>query len=185
MNKISLAGAALVLATAAGNASAANSLNTGAMGLNAGFTNAASISGSGGAPADFMINGRYFIGKDMAVMAGVGLSINDSGAPANSKSTDVGFMAGIRKYIKTDDFAPFVGGKFQYLSTRQGTNDVTDFSFGVEAGAEYFLAKQFSLEGSVGFGYASSESKPAAGGTTTKATALGSRSYNVGANFYF
>jgi len=185
MNKISLAGAALVLAVAAGNASAANSLNTGAMGLNVGFTNTSSISGSGGTPADFMINGRYFIGKDMAIMAGIGLSINDSGAPANSKSTDVGFMAGIRKYIKTDDFAPFVGGKFQYLSTRQGGNDVTDFSFGVEAGAEYFLAKQFSLEGSVGFGYASSEAQPAGGGATTKATAFGTRSYNVGANFYF
>lgn len=189
MNKISLAGAALVLAMAAGNASAANSLNTGSMGLNVGFTNASSISGSGGTPADFMINGRYFIGKDMAVMAGVGLSINDSGAPANSKSTDVGFMAGIRKYMKTDDLAPFVGARFQYLSTRQTVGatpfDVTDFSMGVEGGAEYFLGKQFSLEGSVGFGYASSESQPAAGGTTTKATAFGTRSYNVGANFYF
>jgi len=185
MKNFSLAGATLVLAMTAGNASAANSLNTGAMGLNVGFTNASSISGSGGTPADFMINGRYFIGKDMAVMAGVGLSINDSGAPANSKSTDVGFMAGIRKYIKTDDFAPFVGGKFQYLSTRQAGFDVTDFSFGVEGGAEYFLGKQFSVEGSVGFGYASSESQPAAGGPTTKATALGTRSYNVGANFYF
>ena len=184
MNKNSLAGAALVLAMAAGNASAANSLNTGAMGLNVGFTNTTAMGGLG-TPADFMINGRYFIGKDMAVMAGVGLSINDSGTAANSKSTDVGFMAGIRKYVKTDDLAPFVGGRFQYLSTRQFNNDVTDFSFGVEAGAEYFLGKQFSLEGSVGFGYASSESQPAAGGPTVKATALGSRSYNVGANFYF
>lgn len=184
MNKISLASAALVLAMAAGNASAANSLNAGSMGLNVGFTNTTAMGGSS-TPADFMINGRYFIGKDMAVMAGVGLSINDSGAPANSKSTDVGFMAGIRKYIKTDDLAPFVGGRFQYLSTRQAGFDVTDFSFGAEAGAEYFLGKQFSLEGSVGFGYSSSESKPAAGGTTTKATALGTRTYNVGANFYF
>jgi hypothetical protein len=184
MNKISLAGAAMVMALAAGNAFAANSLNTGAMGLSVGFTNSTAIGGSG-TPSDFMINGRYFIGKDMALIAGIGLSINDSGAAANAKNTDVGFMAGIRKYLKTDDFAPFLGARFQYLSTRQGGNDVTDFAMGVEGGAEYFFAKQFSLEGSVGFGYASSESQPAGGGATTKATAFGTRSYNVGANFYF
>lgn len=184
MKKITLAGATLVLAMAAGSAYAANSLSAGSMGLNVGFTNTAAMGGSG-TPADFMINGRYFIAKDMAVMAGVGLSINDSGQAANSRSTDVGFMAGIRKYMKTDDLAPFLGGRFQYLSTRQGVNDVTDFSFGVEAGAEYFLGKQFSVEGSVGFGYASSESKSAAGGATSKATVLGTRTYNVGANFYF
>ena len=184
MNKISLAVAASVLALAAGNASAANSLNTGTMGLNVGFSDATSL-GNIGTPASFMINGRYFTGKDVAVMAGIGLSINDSGAANNAKNTDVGFMVGIRKYMKTEDFAPFVGGRFQYMSTRQGGNDLTDLYFGVEAGAEYFLAKQFSLEGSVGFGYASRESQPAGGGATTKATALGSRSYNVGANFYF
>ena len=182
MNKISLAVAASVLALAAGNASAANSLNTGTMGLNVGFSDATSL-GNIGTPASFMINGRYFTGKDVAVMAGIGLSINDSGAANNAKNTDVGFMVGIRKYMKTEDFAPFVGGRFQYMSTRQGGNDLTDLYFGIEAGAEYFLAKQFSLEGSVGFGYASSEIQNAGG--TTKATALGSRSYNVGANFYF
>lgn len=123
--------------------------------------------------------------KDTAVLAGIGLSINDSGSGTNPKNTDVGFMAGIRKYLKPDDLAPFVGARFQYLSTRQGGNDITDFYMGVEGGAEYFLAKQFSLEGSVGLGYSSSESQAAAGGPTTKATALGSRSYNVGANFYF
>jgi hypothetical protein len=188
MNRISLAGATLVLAIAAGNASAANSLATGAMGLNVGFTNATALSGSS-TPAAFMINGRYFIAKDTAVMAGVGLSINDSGVSPNSKSTDVGFMAGIRKYLKTEDLAPFVGARFQYLSTQQGVgggaNDVTDFALEAEAGAEYFFAKQFSLEGSVGFGYSSSESQPSGGGATTKATSLGTTSYNVAANFYF
>jgi hypothetical protein len=184
MNRISLAGATLVLAMAAGNASAANSLATGTMGLNVGFSNATSLGGSG-TPAQFMVNGRYFIGKDLAVEAGVGLSIADNGQPANSKYTDVGFMAGVRKYLKSEDLAPFVGARFQYLSTRQNANDVTDVYIGAEAGAEYFLAKQFSLEGSVGFGYGSSESKPVAGGTSVKATALGTMSYNVGANFYF
>ncbi len=122
-------------------------------------------------------------------MAGVGLSINDSGAAANSKSTDVGFMAGARKYLKTEDLAPFVGARFQYLSTQQGTGtgatDVTDFTLEAEAGAEYFLAKQFSLEGSVGFGYSSSESQLVSGGPSTKATSLGTTTFNVAANFYF
>jgi hypothetical protein len=184
MNKIILAAAASALAIFAGNACAANSMNTGTKGLNVGFSNATSP-GNIGTPATFMINGRYFMSKDMAVLAGIGLSINDSGAATNSKNTDIGFMGGIRKYLKTDDMAPFVGARFQYMSTRQGANDVTDFYLGAEAGLEYFLAKQFSLEGSVGFGYASSESQPAGGGATTKATALGSRSYNIGANFYF
>ena len=184
MNKIILAAAASALAIFAGNACAANSLNTGAKGLNVGFTNATAL-GNTSTPAAFMINGRYFMNKDMALLAGIGLSINDSGAATNSKNTDIGFMGGIRKYLKTEDLAPFVGARFDYLSTRQGTNDVTDFYLGAEAGMEYFLAKQFSLEGSVGFGYASTESQPAAGGATTKATALGSRTYNIGANFYF
>lgn len=184
MNKLVLAGATLALAMAAGSASAANSLNAGTMGLNVGFTNATSMGGSG-TPADFLINGRYFIAKNMAVLAGVGLNIVDSGAAANAKSTDIGFMVGVRNYMKTDDLAPFIGGKLQYLSTRQGANDVTDFSIGVEAGAEYFLGKQFSLEGSVGFGYASADFKPVAGGTSVKATGFGSKTFNVGANFYF
>ena len=174
----------LFLATISGAALAANSLSEGAKGLNVGFSNAASMSGSG-VPADFMVNGRYLFTKDTALMAGVGLSIVDNGAAANSRSTDIGFMLGIRKYMKNDDLAPFVGGRFQYLSTRQGANDVTDLSFGIEAGAEYFIGKQFSLEGSAGFGFGSSESKPVAGGVTTKFTALGSRTFNVGANYYF
>ena len=185
MSKILLAVAASVLAMAAGNASAANSMNTGTLGLNVGFTNPTAVGGSGNTPSAFMVNGKYFIGKDMAVLAGLGLSINDSGGAANAKSTAIGFMAGIRKYLKTEDFAPFMGARFQYLSTRQAANDVTDFSFGVEGGAEYFLAKQFSVEGSVGFGYSSTEYSPVAGGPSTKATALGSKTYNIAANFYF
>jgi Outer membrane protein beta-barrel domain len=185
MKNISLAGLALVLAVVAGNASAANSLNTGTMGLNASFTNSTAIGGID-TPSIYMINGRYFTSKDMAIEAGIGISINDSGQPNSSTHTDFGFLAGVRKYIKTEDLAPFIGGRIQYLSTRQNNNtDVTDWYFGVEAGAEYFLAKQFSLEGAVGFGYASSEYQTTSGGPTYKATTFGTRSYNVGANFYF
>jgi len=184
MNKILLAGTALAMAMAAGSASAANSLNAGTMGLNIGFTSATAISGSG-SPADFLISGKYLIAKDTALLAGFGFQSVDTGAAANATSTDIGFMVGMRKYMKTDDFAPFIGGRLQYLSTRQGANDVTDFALIGEAGAEYFFGKQFSLEGSVGFGYGSAEAKPVGGGTSVKGTGFGTKVFNLGANFYF
>ncbi len=120
-------------------------------------------------------------------MAGFGLQMVDNGGPANSKSTNIGLMGGFRKYLRTDELAPFIGGRLQYLSTRnQATvSDVTDLSILAEAGAEYYLGKQFSLEGSVGAGYASQESKLVVGGTSTKATGLGTVTYNLSANFYF
>jgi hypothetical protein len=200
MKKIALVGTTLALAMAAGGASAAsaaaaaNGPTAGKFGINVGFsqpTTTGSIAAvtTNNAPRDFMINGKYFISKDMAVLAGVGLVIVDSGAPSNSKSTNLGFQGGFRKYLKTDDLAPFVGGKLQYLSTRSGAGpgaqDVTDFALMAEGGAEYFLAKQFSLEGSIGFGYSSSQSKPAAGGASTKATAFGTTTFSVSANFYY
>ena len=182
MKNLTLLGTAFAMAMMAGNAAAESGPAAGKFGINIGFTQPSAISGT---PANFLINGKYFITKDMAVLAGVGLVIVDSGAAANSKSTSLGFQGGIRKYLKSDDFAPFVGGKLQYLSTRQGANDVTDFALMAEGGAEYYFSKQFSVEGSIGLGYASSESKPVAGGASTKSTALGSTTFNVSANFYF
>jgi len=180
MKNFILAGSAWALIVAAGSASAAPSV--GSFGINIPLTSSTTPLGT---PSSFVISGRYLISKDMAVLAGVGLQMNDSGAATNNKSTDIGFMGGIRKYSRTDDFCPFVGGKLQYLSTRQGGNDVTDFALIAEAGAEYFLGKQFSLEGSVGGGYASRESKPVGGVVSTKATGFGSATFNVSANFYF
>lgn len=181
MKKIALVLATVALAMAAGSALATPAAGT--MGLNVGFTQPTALASN--TSTNFMVNGKYFISKDTAVLAGVGLVMKDSGAVANSKSTDIGFQGGFRKYMKTDDFSPFAGGRIQYVSTRQGANDVTDLFFGVEGGAEYFLAKQFSLEGSVGFGYASSDSDPVAGGPSTKATYFGTTTLNVSANFYF
>jgi hypothetical protein len=197
MKRIVLVSTAFALAMAAESASAAaNGPTAGSFGVNVGFTQptaAGSVAAvSNTSPRDFMINGKYFISKDMAVLAGVGLVIVDSGQAINSKSTNIGFQGGIRKYLKTDELAPFVGGKLQYLSTRvgaggglNGAQDVTDFALMAEGGAEYFLSKQFSLEGSIGFGYSSSESQPASGGASTKATAFGSTMFSVSANFYF
>jgi hypothetical protein len=81
-----------------------------------------------------------------------------------------------------------VGGQLAYASTRQdngGLQDVTTFAIFAEAGAEYFLSKNFSFEGSVQVGYSSNEFKPVAGGNSTKQTSFGTSRGNLGANFYF
>lgn len=175
MKKIALVGATLAMALAASSASAANSLNAGTIGLNV-DTN-----------QDFVVNGKYLVSKDMAILGGFGLRMMDSGAANNSKSNDLGFMVGARKYLKSDDFAPFVGGRLAYKSTRDfGTaNDVTDMQLYAEVGAEYFVGKQFSVEGRVGFGYQSTKFTPVVGGTSTTASGIGTNAFNLSANFYF
>jgi hypothetical protein len=187
MKKIALVGATLALAMAAGTASAAGkgtdaAPSHGAFGLSVGVGNAIN-------PGDFVVGGRYFITKDMAILAGFGLQMNDSGATANAKSTNFGLAGGFRKYLKTDDLAPFVGGQLLYVSTRQ-TNagagfDVSTFGLNAEVGAEYFLSKNFSFEGSVLLGYTSNDWKPVVGGTSTKQTSFGTSRGNFAANFYF
>lgn len=167
MKKIALVGATLALAMVAGSAMAANSLNAGTMGLNVKVTD------------NFVISGKYFVEKDMAILAGAGLRIQGGD---NNKGTDIGLMAGIRKYLKSEDLAPFVGGRFEYSSTNDST--LVGMGFTAEAGAEFFLAKQFSLEGRVGFGYSSTENKPVAG-ATTKTNYIGTTAVGLSANFYF
>lgn len=172
MKKIALIGTTLALALAAGSALAANSLNAGTLGLNVNTTD------------NFVINGKYFVAKDMAILGGFGLRI----AGGDAKGTDIGLLAGVRKYLKTDDFAPFVGGRFEYASTND--SNTTNIGILAEAGAEYFLAKQFSLEGRVGFGYTSNEiTTPAVGlftpATTAKTTYIGTGTVAISANFYF
>jgi hypothetical protein len=166
MKKLALAGAALVLAMSAGSASAANSLNAGTIGLNVDTYDS------------FVINGKYLVSKDLAVLGGFGIAI----AGGDAKGTDTGFLIGVRKYLKTDDFAPFVGGRFTYLSTNDSTT--TGLQFIGEVGAEYFLGKQFSLEGRVGFGYSSVETEVAPT-ITSKVTSIGTSTATISANFYF
>jgi hypothetical protein len=181
MKKIILAGTALALAMSAGSALAGT--EKGMMGLNLGFTSSTSLLGT---PSNFLVNGRYFFNNSTAVQAGIGFRRNDSGAATNSTSSDIGLMGGFRKYLRQDsNLAPFAGAKFQYLSVRQGTNDVTDLSLLAEAGAEYFMGKHFSLEGSLTAGYDQATYKPVAGGASIKATTLGTSSINVSANFYY
>ena len=168
MKKIALLGATVALVMAAGSASAANSLNSGSLGFNVSTQDS------------FIINGKYLFAKDMAVLAGFGLRVQ--GGDNNNRGTDIGLMGGFRKYLKTDDLAPFVGGRINYSSTVDST--VVAMGVTAEAGAEYFLAKQFSIEGRVGFGYSSTENKPV-GGATTKTNYIGSTAFGISANFYF
>lgn len=161
-----------------GSASAANSLKTGTFGLNFDVTD------------DFMVTGKYFVANDLALLAGFGLGVKGGDA----EGTDLGLLVGVRKYLKVDDFAPFVGGKFEYSSTNDGTTK----GLGLlgEFGAEYFLGKQFSVEGSVGFGYTSQEEETTVtttnltGATVTskrsvKGTNIGTQRAGLSVNYYF
>lgn len=181
MKKIALASATLALALSAGSAFAANSLVKGTFGVNVPFQNDQAD--------NFMINGKYFVGNDLAVLAGLGVRV----AGGDAKGTDIGVSGGIRKYLKTDDFAPFVGGRVIYTSTND--SNTKDLSVMAEAGAEYFLSRQFSIEGRVGFGYTSNEVQtsttiivggvPFTSTSTAKTTYIGTGTLGLSANFYF
>ena len=170
MKKFTLAGAAMVLTMSAGSVLAENSLHVGAMGLNITTTR-----------DDLLISGKYFIGKDMAILGGFGLGI--AGGTAPNKGTDISLLAGARRYLKTSDFAPFVGGRFQYATTVDST--VTKVVIAAEAGVEYFVGKQFSIEGRVDFGYRSTETDRPFPAPTIKTTNIGTGAAALSANFYF
>src|SRR5712691_7112950 len=102
---------ALALAISASSAYAANSLSKGTMGLNIG-------TGSAG-DTDFvdggcMINGKYFVQSDLAILGGLGFG---SLGGDTAKGTETGLIIGARKYLRVADFAPFVGGRLSYTST--------------------------------------------------------------------
>jgi hypothetical protein len=144
---------------------AANSLKRGSAGLNVTVND------------DFVLSGKYFVMKDLAVLAGFGVGAKGGDA----KGTDFGIGGGVRKYLSMEDFAPFVGGSAFYGSTLDG--DQKDWNIMGEFGAEYFMHKQFSVEGSAGFGYRSSKTKT--GGTTFEDTTFGTRRFGFSLNFYF
>jgi hypothetical protein len=171
-----------------GNASAANSLKTGTIGVNVDVNN--NTFGFGGTDNNnFMITGRYFFTPDFAVLAGVGMGIKG----ADAKGVDLGITGGARYYLKTDDFAPFLGATLFYSDTQDG--DVKDFALMAEAGAEYFFHKQFSIEGKIGIGFTSQETTTttttASGGflvktsTTERANNFGTERLGISFNFYF
>jgi len=179
MKKIALVGATLTLAMVAGSAMAANSLNAGSMGLNVPVITTGSVTNFN--VTDPIITGRYFLAKDLAVLGGLGFV---SGGPSGNSTTTFALLGGVRKYLRTDDFAPFVGGflKYETTSSSPSANATT---IAAEAGAEYFMAKQFSVEGKVTLGYRSQQDNTGVNNASVTSTYFGTTTANLGLNFYF
>ncbi len=163
------------------SAFAANSLQQGAKGISVGmgdsvFSNNV-IPGGGVINNVVNVSGRYFVAGDMAITGGFGLQLDGGDADATYFSISAGF----RKYLKVDDFAPFVNGKFTYANVEDdNTNtDVEVIDLEASIGAEYFLNKQFSLEGAIGVGLGEIDNDG------DDDTYFGTRTVGVRANFYF
>jgi len=194
MKKIAIIAVVVLMAAAlAGNAFAANSLASGSKGISVGMgdslfthkvapTDTAGFNiSSGNDVVD--ISGRFFVGKDVALMLGAGLQLNSGDA----EGTYLSLSFGARKYLSTNDFAPFIGGQISYV-TADGDNaagvtvyDVSIFDLAALFGAEYFFSKNFSLEGAIGVGLGQWNNDV----NNTDGTYLGTRTVGVHANFYF
>jgi hypothetical protein len=127
--------------------------------------------------SDMFVNGRYLVMDDLAILVGFGLGIKG----ADAKGTDIGIGAGVRKYFKINELAPFVGGAVVYSSTND--SNVKRLGVLVQGGAEYFLSKHFSFEGTISLGYASDEQKN--NNVKQKVSNVGTTRETVGFNFYF
>jgi len=175
MKKIASVVATLALALAASGAHAANSLSKGTWGLNVDVGGFNINPTTGISPdAGFIVNGKYFIQSDMAILGGFGFGARGGDT---AKGTDMGLIVGARKYLRVADFAPFLGGRLTYSKLNDSTTKITQIMG--EGGAEYFLAKQFSFEGRAGFGYESIED------AGVKNTRFGTTTLGIGFNFYF
>ncbi len=165
-------GSGICSASAAANTS--SSLNAGAIGINVGFEDS-SLGGTG----VIMVSGKYLVLNDLAITAGVGLQA--SGGDLNADFFSL--SGGVRKYFKTDEFAPFIEGKFTYVSEDIDILGVdrTTAEFSANFGAEYFLHKQFSIEGSVGLGLGTVNDKLSG----SDYTFFGTHTVGLSANFYF
>jgi len=158
-----------------GSASAAgNSLKAGTFGFNVGFGD--SVFGDTGIVT---IAGKYFVASDVAVLAGIGLQ----GSSGDLDANEFEISAGVRKYLKVDDFAPFIEALFSYATEKFDAQGIDKDAFDLSArfGAEYFLHKQFSIEGSIGVGLGHVDNNI----TNQDYTYIGTRSLGVSANFYF
>jgi len=97
---------AMAIGMGIGSASAANSLQQGTIGFNITALNFNNNDNNALNNNDnFVITGKYFILKDVALLAAFGFGVKGGDA----SGTDFGIGAGIRKYLKTEDFAPFLG----------------------------------------------------------------------------
>jgi len=183
-------GAVLMMLCAAGStALAANSLQPGSMGLSIGvgdsaLNHVAEPTGRDQQNPVVDISGRYFLDSDVALTAGLGFQVNTGSLDGTYWS----FNMGVRKYLKIQDFAPFVGGQFSYISYNAslpapvGTYaDYKAYEFDGIVGFEYFFANQVSIEGSVGLAFGHGKNDVSNASTTY----LGTRVFGIQANFYF
>ncbi len=180
---------AMVSVMGVGNASAVNSLQQGNVSVGVGMGDSIfshkAVPASNGIVNDVVdIDARYLVTKDIAIVGAFGLQVDGGDADA----TYFSFTGGVRKYLKTDDFAPFVGGQLTYaaVTAKEGnpsvkTVDLSIIDLSAMIGAEYFVGKQFSLEGSVGLGFGQARNKL----TDEDDTYFGTRTVGVRANFYF
>lgn len=183
MKKIVLAtlAAALFMGIGVQNASAANSLQQGALSLGVAISSPVSNGATALISALPVIQGKYMLASDIGLLAGLGFGSKGG----DLKGTDFELMIGARKYLKTSDVAPFAGAKLNFYSRDDGANvDGTAFQILGEVGAEAFLLKQFSIEGSVGIGYVTGENKDN-NGNKTKASNFGTANAGVSVNYYF
>lgn len=178
----------LMAASLAGNALAANSLAQGSKGISVGMGDS-TFSHKLTPLSDNIVNdvvdisGRMFVAKDMALYGGVGLQLNSG----DMEGTYLSFTVGARKYLSTNDFAPFVGGQLSYAmvdaENAAGVTvvDASIFDLAALFGAEYFFSKNFSLEGAIGLGLGQWNDDT----SNSDGTYLGTRTVGVHATFYF
>jgi len=163
----------IVIGIGVGSALAQNSLMADKMGISVGLGNSV-FGDTNNSVID--ITGKYMIAADMALLAGFGFETHGGDADGSY----LGLTIGVRKYLNTDDFSLFIDGKLSYVNQDvYGDTDTVDISAGF--GAEYFLHKQFSVEGSVGIGFGVEDDND----THDDDTYLGTRTIGVKANFYF
>ena len=183
--------AIVLVAMLSGSAFAANSLSQGSKGISVGmgdsvFSHTIIVDRPGGEIIQnpvVDISGRIMLSGGMALYGGFGLQLNSG----DVDGTYLGFTVGVRKYLSTNDFAPFVGGQVTYAqadaddAAGAAIFDMSVFDLAATFGAEYFLSKNFSLEGAIGIGLGKWEDNVG----NTDGTYLGTRTVGVHANFYF
>lgn len=132
---------------------------------------------------DTIITGKLGLSRDLALLLGIGLRTSNENTPIGNKGTELQVEAGLRKYLKVADFAPFAEAGLQIISDTGGDTERSGFGVFANVGAEYFFNKQFSVEGAAGVALSSDSFKTA--GTTTTSTTLSTSRLGVGFSFYF
>ncbi len=177
---------AIALGLGMGNAYAQNSLRNGSFALNMQISDSAvseNVFVTDPSPAannvesPLMIGGKFMLSSKSAVVLGFGLGIHGG----DGSGTDVAIKGGYRSYMKTADFAPFLGGFFAMKSYNDG--DISETYLMGELGAEYFLNSKFSVEGSAYVGHGSVKFDN--GTTSATDTRLGTYGTTVSVNYYF